>query len=485
MTLERPNSPSPWNLGWKLLFALLITALCAASYWSSLRNPLLMDDAVLLEMNSDVSRPAGLKELWLHDYWNGSSPDRNLYRPITILTFHVNHRLARSPEHFRAWNVLLLAACGWMLAHLLARRRVPLPVALIVALLFVAHPTSNAVVNQVVGRSDLLALLAILIFLALQARALASSRWSVVTALSALLAAIAAVGSKETGVLLAPAALVQAWVGGGHVSPRLWRVTGITGTIVVVALALFAVGRAIAIGSGVDYAPLHVGARSNPLQWIDWSERLPAALSIAALYARQLVWPDLSFYHHPDVLPGWGDLQVWAGAGLLLSTLIGLALLVRSRSWLAPFVVLALGSYLVVGNLLFPVGVYAANRLMLPITLAAAASLAWAWSSWVPDRRATRAATLIVGGALILPMFSKTHEINRAWRSASTALRFDVDRHPERVSAAVIYGEALVFELQFAEGARWLETALERDPHNPLARTVLAVADRYLALIRQ
>ena len=74
-----------------LLLVLLLSALCL-TYANAIDNPFLVDDKDIIATHPDVIRDAGIASLWTHDYWAGRAPYRNLYRPVTILTYYLNAR---------------------------------------------------------------------------------------------------------------------------------------------------------------------------------------------------------------------------------------------------------------------------------------------------------------------------------------------------------------------------------------------------------
>ena len=100
--------------------AVLTTAMLlfvAALYATALTNPFMIDDHFAIENHPDVIEPQGLWQLWHHDYWTGQTADKNLYRPITVLSFHLGARgTGPQPAAFRAVNVLLLAALATLAA---------------------------------------------------------------------------------------------------------------------------------------------------------------------------------------------------------------------------------------------------------------------------------------------------------------------------------------------------------------------------------
>jgi hypothetical protein len=122
-----------------------------------------------------------LRALWTTDYWRGVdaagrvrelSPDRNLYRPVTVLSFWVTAAAAGvDAAAFRLVN-LLLHALAALLVGVLCRLWGAAGGALVAVALMVVHPVATDVVNRIVGRADILAVVGVVGFLAVQRAAL-------------------------------------------------------------------------------------------------------------------------------------------------------------------------------------------------------------------------------------------------------------------------------------------------------------------------
>jgi tetratricopeptide (TPR) repeat protein len=145
-----------------------------------------------------------------------------------------------------------------------------------------------------------------------------------------------------------------------------------------------------------------------------------------------------------------------------------LAALAR-RSPLSLPLPLWLGQYLLIGNLLLPVGVYAASRLMPPFTLAAAAALA------LGATRLERAPVLWVAAlALVVPLGLEVRSLASRWVSLESAMRVDLEQHPRRPTARLAYAKALFAAGRFAEARPLLVEAVGRWPSYVEARILLA-----------
>ena len=185
-----------------LLIALAVVAL----HWPPADAEFAYDDRDLVETNSAVYGLAGALA-GLFAPFPPSQPERALYRPLTQLSYAVDHALwGLNARAFHGTNVLLYAlTCAgvwWLAAALLG----PGGAALAVTVLWAAHPVHTEVVDGVAGRSELLALaLGLASLLRLLKHRGAAPAWG-----SAALYALACL-SKETGVIALGVLAVAAW----------------------------------------------------------------------------------------------------------------------------------------------------------------------------------------------------------------------------------------------------------------------------------
>lgn len=490
-----------------------VLALVAAGlYTDTLDHPMIIDDRSIILQHPHVTSPEGIRELWADDYWADQAPYDNLYRPVTILSYYLNARIpgvARIDDTgqtvemsivgFRVFNVALLALLAWLIGVWLERGAGPFA-AWSAALLLTVHPSCAFLIHHVVGRADLLAMIGVIGVLIVQRNAMERGRWSLGAIVSGLLLTTLAAGSKETGVVVLPAALAQWWVtrpanqadasdaparpgeqraGGSGLWPILF--------VVMIPLLAYGVARLIVLGGAIADQPDYSGDLSgNPLRGVPFLERLPSALSIAWWYARQTVWPDTGFFHTPNTFPEWSSLNVWLGLGVLLIGTAGLIGALRRRSFVAPALAAALGQYLLVGNLLVHIGSWSANRMMLPFLLAAAALLAAAIHRWIVARPRLRIACgVAVVAAAIAFGTVVVRDVNVRWSSWIMLAEADVIDEPDNLVNQYHYALALLMTakdnpdslnaLRYADhAARIIAVIVRERPESRQARFQLA-----------
>lgn len=153
--------------------AAIVAAAATASAWNTHRNGFVWDDRAAIVGNPDVRGESAVWEVFTHDFWG--TPIRAIdshksYRPLTVLSFRLNHALAGGthPQLFHATNALVHVGCAllvWRVARALFRKfhrarastiEFPHVGALLAALIFAVHPVHSDAIASIVGRADLL-----------------------------------------------------------------------------------------------------------------------------------------------------------------------------------------------------------------------------------------------------------------------------------------------------------------------------------------
>lgn len=399
MGLPAARHPGGEGRGWlrrgarSLVLPAAVLVASAVPYLPLLRAGYVQDDHLAIEENPIVAR-SDVLEIFSTSYWAGAKgDDRSLYRPVPVLTFALERAVLGEPSApvSHAINIGLHAAVSGLL-FAVARRLGLGPAGSVAAgLLFAVHPVHSEAVASGVGRSEILAALFSLAALLaasftgawrrpgaddvggpppLRAR---SAAW--VTGVCVFLA----LGSKETALALIPVlgiqeALFRKRVGA---SGRFWIERAASFAPVALAVEIFLILRIRAL-EALD--PLQsVPAIDNPIVALDPAGRLLTALAIAARYAWRLVagYPLSADYSGPVIghetsllaplpLAGLAFLAAWAVVALLplrfrRATTTGSGSDRRAAA-LAAWIFLL--PYLVVGNLLVPIGAGLAERLV-------------------------------------------------------------------------------------------------------------------------
>ena len=497
-----------------LLTALAFIAAAFVVHALALGNPFLIDDHSAIEQHPDVQEAVGGLRLWTHHYWQGSpSLDDQLYRPVTVFSFWLSQRLTPdSATGFRVVNILLLAGIALCVVSWLRRYTGNLP-ALLAGALVLVHPANTEAINHLVGRADLLAVLGIVGFLALQANA-QQHGWTWPRILGAAALTLIALGSKESGLALVPCALAQWWVGARpdhpstpspcrkagvqpvtETTPRLaagasetaeptpppdscQNVLGICPKralflALFLPAALYLAARLAVVGLPAGYPPTTDDLTGNPLRGMGFFERLSDVGAVAGWYLKQLVWPSTTYNHTPF----HGSPAGHFGFGGFMLAFLSFSVLLRIRQRLPVFlpIVFLLAHLLIVGHILTVTGAYAANRLTIATTAAGAMFLGLFLAEFTGRGPLLRNA--IVGGTLIIALTFAflAARANRAWSSELARMHADVQADDEDPIALYWLGQA---QLDYAPDAAvsHLKRAHALAPQSNQAASALADA---------
>jgi tetratricopeptide (TPR) repeat protein len=460
----------------------LLAIAAAVLYSNALENPFVLDDARLISQNPTVNSPsfAGLCGLWVTDYWTGIdsggrtrrlSEDRNLYRPVTVLSLWLNAAVLGGevePARFRWVNVVLHAGAAWLVglwcASWLGRRA-----GFVASGLFVLHLVATDVVNRIVGRADLLAVLGVVGFLVVQSRALRMGGWTWGRAIVAAVAVAIALGSKEVGVVVVPMAVLQEWL---YRRQHAALSRGRLGWLAVCAPVLFYAAARLAVIGVPDYETERGWELlQNPATTAGFAERLPAAFDLAWTYARLSIFPwPLVAFDLPARLPLWSDLTPWLGAGVL--AVLGFAAVRWTLLGEAPGVLgaaLWLLAFGVVSQLVAPIGVYSEVRLAYPMLPGVALLGAWGASRLQVRRAGARFAAAAALAAIALAAVVGIRARNAEFGSEMALLEADLRHRPGSTGAMLRLGTVYRSIQRWDDSQRLLSEVTRRAPESSQA----------------
>lgn len=478
-------------------FALVV--LSVAVHLPSLAIGFVYDDHWIVEQNALIRDLSHVPEIVSKDYWNiEGSTARNLYRPVTVLSFALTQALAGAwPIGHRLVNLILYVLVTLQVLAL-ARRvigsrgatpglpvRAALAPPVVTAALFAIHPVHTEVLGEIVGRGDLLAatftLASVLAFLRARDSQAGPGRGDprILFTLSIACVVLGAL-AKESAlvapvlVLLADRLLVRrktAWVYHGFAAAAL-------GAVLLV--------RAVVLpGGGISDTTHFV---DNPMVQAPLVEGRLTALKVIARYAALLVAPvrmsaDYSFNAIP-VVERLRDPAALLGGLLVLAWGVSLG-----RAWRAhrpvAFLIAWIGVTLApVANLLFPIGTIMAERfLFLPsVGFCAIAALALnRLESRLPAESASavrRAMTALLFPIAIVGYGLRTEVRYLDWRNDYTISRSAVGVSPGSTKAHFNYAAACQERGEFEEAIKGYENAIAIWPEYGDAHRNLA--DLYL-----
>lgn len=335
-----------------------ILALALLAYANSFPGAFILDDHAIVEFNPLLSSFDPIAIL-RSEYW-GENLHSGLYRPLAIFSLALNQALfGPAPWTFHLINLLLHAGTALLLFIVLRRWDFSAAIALLAAAIFAVHPLHSEVVNEVIGRSELLAALFTLAALAFARRT--GRGHDLLVIISFLLALL----SKEhTITLLVILPLFDAFA---KKSWRIWRRRWRLYAGLLVGAVLWLTWK--------EFGVLHTGRPEIPhplfvpLYYLSPFDRVVAALQLQWLYLGRLLLPlqQQAVYSGSNFFtPGLKTISplAWMSIGGVF-TLIGLVM-TGMRRWnpLAFSFLLYLLAVLPTANILFPISVNFAERLM-------------------------------------------------------------------------------------------------------------------------
>jgi len=368
------------NLGRSVYGAAALALISLLAYANSFSAGFVYDNAMLLEdprLRELSGSNIGL--IFQHTYWWPTS-EAGLYRPFTTLSYLLNYAVlgnAQQPAGYHVINFLLHLG-NVSLVYALTRRflREFWP-AFFAAALWAVHPVLTESVANIIGRSDLLAGLAVLSGFLMYLKSTESAgarRFAWLAGLAAVTAA--GVFSKESAVVIAgvialyeltwwkerkaagPRAAEEREV---RAPPRYPLLLGLGATLLPIAVMLFQRSSVLA-AAHIPKVPF----LDNPIVGASfWRGRL-TALAVIPLYLGLTLWParlsaDYSYAQIPIVHGSWQDWTACLAVVAAALLVVALYRWKRTAFFLAGFAAIA---FLPTSNLLFPIGTIMAERFL-------------------------------------------------------------------------------------------------------------------------
>jgi protein O-mannosyl-transferase len=460
--------------------ALVIVGVVAAVVFSNaLGNGFALDDVAIIQKNARVHDLFNQGSIWLTPYWPTYGRELGLYRPFAIFAFAVQWAIGGGHAWlFHAVSVALHIGMSILLFSLLDVLTSSRAAALAGAVVFAVHPVHVEAVANTVGQAELIAGCCILAALLMAATRPAGAAVSFARLLGISVLLLVGMLTKESAIVLPPLLLALDIAQG-----RVRAAGGVGAYARAVALPVLALA---AICAGVVALRTSVlGSLSSDyiapgLPFLRGDHRVLVGLSVVPEFLRLLFFPlDLSADYAPAVIEPVTRVTVMVIAGtVLLLGAVALALRTpRSLAGLAAawFVL----TILPISNLLFPIGVVLAERLLYLPSVALAFIAAFAWLN-LPEQRFRKAYVLV---ALVVLLGARSLVRNRDWRNDDAVTAALVRDHPESYRAQFVVGNALLAS-DPAKARSYYEMAYKTWPNDPFLLSQigrLAIAERDFA----
>jgi hypothetical protein len=417
-----------------LVFALLLHA------WG-LGGEYVLDDTRAILGHPVVTGDAPLWEAFTREYWGRpfEAGWSSSWRPLTTLTFALEHHLTPEPWLHHGVNALAFALLCALVTRVVVRLGAA-RTALGVGLAFAALPIHVESVASIVGRADVLASLACLLaFDLVYERPKSAARLG-----GAGVLYLAGLLCKES-VALFPGIVL--WL--GLLAWRRDRALGLGAFVPGIVVGVVGVGYLL-----LRNALLPVGlpdtfvAADNQLVELSGLGRWWGNLAVLGHYAELTAVPLRLCVDHTyaDVVPPRGAFEheaIWAWVGL------GLALAIVSDAWRAwrgrsPGLWFAFGlSYLLIGQWVVDLSVILAERIALwPTVWLALAVAVWLVELTRSDEGDRR--VRVIGAAILIALMSaRTIERTLDWRDSVTVYESSAQACPAAVHNRFNLGDAM------------------------------------------
>ena len=349
----------------RILIGLVLCALTLLAYSNSFRAGIVLDNKALLLQDPRIRAVTGenLSLIFEHTYW-WPRGEAGIYRPLTTLSYLLNYVGLGDGDQAAGYHRvnLVLHMVNMLLVFALGRRLLgQVGRAALLAALWAVHPASTESVTNIIGRSDLLAAMAILSGFLMYVKSTQTAgprRLAWLTGLG--MATAAGVYSKESAVMIIGVIALYELTWPGR---RRWFdfLFGCVATGIPITGMLLQRASVLAGSSPAEFP-----FTDNPIAGAGfWTGRL-TALKVVAHYLAQVVWPrrlsiDYSYSQISLVSGSAGDWISVAVTLLAAASLVGLWRWNRTAFFLAGF---ALIVFLPTSNLLFPIGTIRADRFL-------------------------------------------------------------------------------------------------------------------------
>jgi Flp pilus assembly protein TadD len=422
--------------------AILLAFLAMVVYLNALRAGFTFDDGLYIVNNPLVTE--GVDPIRV---LASPLPPGDLFRPLTIFTFALNHALIPgSPAPFHAVNIILHAVVT-VLVFLLALQLFGVArIAALAAALFALHPIHTEAVTSLVGRAEVLAaLFGLLAILTADPIDVPDSWWKQLGLQLLSVAAFSlALMSKESALMVLPLVMLYRIA---RRSDPIWRglwyeLRNLDWVPYALCAAVFLVLRCYVV-TAVE-PPIPVTPLNNVLAFVPWGVRVRSALGVLWDYFGLLNVPfilsaDYS-YNQVPVISRWADVRFLLGTVLVIASI---TVAIRHRHapirFAAAFPLVAL---VVTSNLIIPIGTIKAERLLYLPSVGWVLLVAYVFDRLLrnPQYRTVAAGVLCI---IVAAFGARTWVRNWDWKDNATLYRSMVETAPESAKSHYNFGIAL------------------------------------------
>lgn len=302
--------------------------------------------------------------------------------------------------------------------------------ALIISLLFLAHPIHTEVVANVKSRDEIMSFLFMILTLLLAHRY--AAQHTLKTLLLICICFLCALLSKEYGatlLILIPVSLYLFAEKKTELKTHFPLYVG----LVLTFLLYYGIRSGIVIGaSNLQDKEL----MNNPYLLADSTQQLATKLYIFLKYLMTLIYPHpLSSDYGYNSIPykDFADPLVWLSILVLIGIIAGGVVALRRRNWMAFAIGFYMLTILLVTNLIFNVGATMGERLVFHASLGFCMVLGYG-IYWISERMNSRQLAMVFVLPILLLYSVKTYSRNFAWFNDISLALTDVKTMPESIA---------------------------------------------------
>lgn len=323
-------------------------------FGNGISGEFVFDDVTVVQNRGDLKNPDNFWNLFISPYHQNMAKT-GLYRPLTMVSYALNHRIfGSSPISFHVISIVIHALNSFLVFWLVNSFFKFKQLAFLSFLLFLFHPIHTEAVTSIVGRAELLGFLwsMLTVFLWFKNK-------RVLAATSFLLA----LTSKESALTTLPIIFFSETLLFEKKFTRIVKKF----FYFIVPLTIYTILRYLALGKYL-LGDATTTIIENPLKFLPFKERVLTAFKVLYMYMERLIWPihlsaDYS-YNTIVAVSSFTDPAFIAGV-VFFVILLWVLISRRMRKSIYVFGSLVfLFPYLIISNLIFPVGTIMGERLM-------------------------------------------------------------------------------------------------------------------------
>lgn len=487
--------------------ALFLFVLGFLLYANSIPNEYALDDGLVIKENIWVQQGTkGIGKILSHgelDFFYaqqgvGEQFAGGRYRPLSIVTFAIEHSLFGEDPHIRHFfNVLIYCLTLILMLALLRKHVFPdqPDVAFLATLLFAIHPVHSEVVANIKSRNELLPLLFYLLTLIYAARGARSGK--ILDTILGCVFLFASLLSKEYGVLLL--VLLPAYLYLIVKAPL--RKSLLSSIPYFVVIGLYFLVRISATSGTTLNQTASAEVLNNPYALGSGEEKLATKIWLLTRYLGLLLLPtDLraDYSYNQIAFVNFSSLEFITSLLLHIGLVILTWILYRKQHHRAVFFLLFyLGHLFIISNLAVEIGTIFSERLTyicsFAICVLAAMGFIWLLEK-LPETLRKQRAILLQAILLVIGVFAARIVVSRnaLWKNDFTLFTHDVRLSSNSVLVNANAGKSLLDESQkegikgtpqeqayIEEGIRYLQRSVDIYPKFPKGYSNMGVAYFY------